>query len=113
MDTLSIVSQQSGRSREGASSAASHGNPSLNSQTTLEDTWKPQGSLPSYSQVYRGYLETTGWPPILFPGIYRILGNHRVASHPVPRYIEDTWKPQGGLFFKSIFLSTYSCMTTL
>ena len=77
MDTLSIVSQQSGRSREGASSAASHGNPSLNSQTTLEDTWKPQGSLPSYSQVYedtwkpqgslpsysqvyRGYLETTG-----------------------------------------------------
>ena len=54
MDTLSIVSQQSGRSREGATSAASQGNPSLNSQTTLEDTWKPQGSLPSYSQVYRG-----------------------------------------------------------
>ena len=35
-----------------------------------------------------------------------ILGNHRVAFHPIPRYLEDTWKPHGGLFFKiNIFVN--------
>ena len=77
MDTLSIVSQQSARSREGARSGASQGNPSLTSQTTLEDTWKPEGSLPSYSQV-----ENTRKPQ---------------GSLPYYSQEENSMKPQGSL----------------
>ena len=49
LDTLSVSSHQSAVSRD--MSTTSHGNQSLTSQTTLEDSWRPQGSLPSYTQV--------------------------------------------------------------
>ena len=75
-DTLSVTSRQSTTSRQSAVSNTSRqsadtfgGNASLNSESTVEDTWQPepaskrfgsvrgqsggQNSLPTYSQVSR------------------------------------------------------------